>query len=328
MEGNYSNRVKDVLQLSREECIRLAQDYIGAEHLLLGLIREGEGIAVKILHNLGADLYKIKKAIEDVVRKSGSTLTIGNIPFTKQTEKILKICYLEAKLFRSDVIGTEHLLLSLLRDEDNIAAHILNQFSISYEAVRNELDNIIVGKSSFSGAIKTKLQPLVIKEFQSAVQTRFQRKLHVMMNVAYEFASLSTCARKQVGSIITTSNLSKVVSVGYNGGYSGDENRCESNREGFCGCLHAEQNALLKFNPDSGTNFMMFCTLSICKTCAKNLINVGNISSIIYDEEYRLRDGIELIKNHGRIKIYQLSELLKIKNLERLPNDDNKCCKC
>ncbi|MGA9364869.1 MAG: ATP-dependent Clp protease ATP-binding subunit [Bacteroidota bacterium] len=148
MEGNFSNRVQDVIRLSREEALRLGHDYIGTEHLLLGVIREGEGIAVKILRNLGCDLYKLKKTIEETVRTSGGTLTIGNIPLTKQAEKVLKITYLEAKLYKSDVIGTEHLLLSLLRDDDNIAAQILHQFNIHYDVVRNELDNIISGKPS------------------------------------------------------------------------------------------------------------------------------------------------------------------------------------
>ncbi len=148
MEGNFSNRVQDVIRLSREEALRLGHDYIGTEHLLLGIIREGEGIAVKILRNLGVDLYRLKKAIEDTVRTSGGTLTIGNIPLTKQAEKVLKITYLEAKLYKSDVIGTEHLLLSLLRDDDNIAAQILHQFNVHYDVVRNELDNIISGKPS------------------------------------------------------------------------------------------------------------------------------------------------------------------------------------
>ncbi|MCZ6777118.1 MAG: ATP-dependent Clp protease ATP-binding subunit [Ignavibacteria bacterium] len=148
MEGNFSNRVQDVIRLSREEALRLGHDYIGTEHLLLGVIREGEGIAIKILRNLGVDLYKLKKGIEDTVRTSGGTLTIGNIPLTKQAEKVLKITYLEAKLYKSDVIGTEHLLLSLLRDDDNIAAQILHQFNVHYDVVRSELDNIISGKPS------------------------------------------------------------------------------------------------------------------------------------------------------------------------------------
>jgi ATP-dependent Clp protease ATP-binding subunit ClpC len=161
MEGNFSNRVQDVIRLSREEALRLGHDYIGTEHLLLGIIREGEGIAVKILRNLGCDLYKLKKTIEETVRTSGGTLTIGNIPLTKQAEKVLKITYLEAKLYKSDVIGTEHLMLSLLRDDDNIAAQILHQFNIHYDVVRNELDNIISGKPStppVAGAVERKTE--------------------------------------------------------------------------------------------------------------------------------------------------------------------------
>ncbi len=146
MEGDFSNRVQDVIRLSREEALRLGHDYIGTEHLLLGVIREGEGVAVRILRELEVDLSKIKKAIEDTVRSSGGTLTIGNIPLTKQAEKVLKVTYLEAKLYKSDIIGTEHLLLSLLRDDDNIAAQILLQFSVSYDQVRSVLDAIISGK--------------------------------------------------------------------------------------------------------------------------------------------------------------------------------------
>ena len=151
MEGNFSNRVRDVISYSREEAIRLGHDYIGTEHLLLGIIREGEGIAIKILRNLGCDLMKLKKSVEETVRSQGGALSVGNIPLTKQAEKVLKITYLEAKLYKSDVIGTEHLLLSLLRDNENIAAQILQQgFSVTYDAVRNELDSIISGKASSS----------------------------------------------------------------------------------------------------------------------------------------------------------------------------------
>lgn len=150
MEGNFSNRVQDVIRLSRDEALRLGHDYIGTEHLLLGIIREGEGIGVKILRNLGVDLSKLKRAVEDTVRTMSGPLTIGNIPLTKQAEKVLKITYLEAKLYKSDVIGTEHLLLSLLRDEDNIAAQILGQFVVNYDSVRKELDAYLSGKPGSS----------------------------------------------------------------------------------------------------------------------------------------------------------------------------------
>ncbi|MHC1738891.1 MAG: ATP-dependent Clp protease ATP-binding subunit [Ignavibacteriaceae bacterium] len=146
MEGNFSDRLQDVIRLSREEALRLGHDYIGTEHLLLGLIREGEGVALKLLRNLECDLVRLKKAIEDTVRPSGGTLTIGNIPLTKQAEKVLKITQIEAKIYRADVIGTEHLLLSLLRDEDNIATQILHQFNIDYDNIRNELNTLLSTK--------------------------------------------------------------------------------------------------------------------------------------------------------------------------------------
>ena len=143
MDGNFSDRLQDVIRLSREEALRLGHDYIGTEHLLLGIIREGQGVAVRILRNLDCDLLKLKKAIEDTVRTSGGTLTIGNIPLTKQAEKVLKITQIESKIYKADVIGTEHLLLSLLRDEDNIATQILHQFNVSYDSTRAELNAML-----------------------------------------------------------------------------------------------------------------------------------------------------------------------------------------
>lgn len=148
MEGNFSERVQEVIRLSREEALRLGHDYIGTEHLLLGIIREGQGVAVRILRNLDVDLVKLKKAIEDTVRSSGGTLTIGNIPLTKQAEKVLKITQIESKIYKSDVIGTEHILLSLLRDEDNIATQILHQFNVTYDNARAELNDILANRES------------------------------------------------------------------------------------------------------------------------------------------------------------------------------------
>ena len=189
MEGNFSNRVQDVIRLSREEALRLGHDYIGTEHLLLGIIREGEGIAVKILRNLGCDLYKLKKAIEDTVRTSGGTLTIGNIPLTKQAEKVLKITYLEAKLYKSDVIGTEHLLLSLLRDDDNIAAQILHQYDVHYDRVRQELDNIISGKPSTPSQSQ---QPASSSSSSSATEKKTEKsKTPVLDNFGRDLTKLA-----------------------------------------------------------------------------------------------------------------------------------------
>lgn len=141
MEAKFSPRVKDVISYSREEALRLRHDYIGTEHLLLGLIREGDGVAIKILKNIGIDTGAIRQSIEDAVKGSSmSRAPIGNMPLTKQAEKVLKITYLEAKIFKSDVIGTEHLLLAILRDEENIASQILQQYSVTYDLFKNEVE--------------------------------------------------------------------------------------------------------------------------------------------------------------------------------------------
>ncbi len=142
MEAKFSNRVKEVISLSREEALRLGHDYIGTEHLLLGMIREGEGVAVSILKKLGVPLDELRNAIERAVKGTANhnVKNLANIPLTRQSEKVLKITYLEAKIFKSQLIGTEHLLLSILRDEDNIATQILNKFDTSYDSVKEMLE--------------------------------------------------------------------------------------------------------------------------------------------------------------------------------------------
>ena len=112
MEAKFSARVKDVISYSREESLRLGHDHIGVEHLLLGLIREGEGIAIKIIGEAKVSLKELRHQLESKLPAStGKHIPAGNIPLLKQAEKVLKITYLEAKLFRSNMIGTEHLVL-------------------------------------------------------------------------------------------------------------------------------------------------------------------------------------------------------------------------
>ena len=141
MESNFSDRVKGVISYSREEAIRLGHDYIGPEHLLLGLIREGEGPAIGILQDLNVDLSQLKRSIENAVKGTINPVNLANLPLTRQAEKILKITRLEAKLLKSDVINTEHLLLSILREENNVAAQILARYGVTYDIIRAELDD-------------------------------------------------------------------------------------------------------------------------------------------------------------------------------------------
>ncbi|MCK4677601.1 MAG: ATP-dependent Clp protease ATP-binding subunit [Bacteroidales bacterium] len=144
MEAKFSKRVKDVLSYSREEALRLGNDYIGVEHLLLGMIREGEGLAIQVLTFLEVDINEIKTSIEHSISgKDTSPSGNDNIPLVKQAERALKLTYLEAKLFNSELIGTEHLLLAILKDEDNLVTHSLNKYSINYQSVKEELKSLI-----------------------------------------------------------------------------------------------------------------------------------------------------------------------------------------
>ncbi|MCB0487019.1 MAG: ATP-dependent Clp protease ATP-binding subunit [Cyclobacteriaceae bacterium] len=142
MEAKFSNRVKEVISLSREEALRLGHDYIGTEHLLLGMIREGEGVAVGVLKKLGVPLDELRGEIEKVSKSTAThdVKNLANIPLTRASEKVLKITYLEAKIFKAQLIGTEHLLLSILRDPDNLATQILNKFDVAYDVVKEMLE--------------------------------------------------------------------------------------------------------------------------------------------------------------------------------------------
>lgn len=142
MEAKFSNRVKEVISLSREEALRLGHDYIGTEHLLLGMIREGEGVAVGVLKKLGVPLDELRTEIEKVSKGTATheIKNLANIPLTRASEKVLKITYLEAKIFKAQLIGTEHLLLSILRDPDNLGTQILNKFDVAYDVVKEMLE--------------------------------------------------------------------------------------------------------------------------------------------------------------------------------------------
>ena len=143
MEAKFSPRVREVITFSREEALRLEHNYIGVEHLLLGIIKEGEGTAIRILEGLNCDVQKLRKLVEESIKPAGGkAVRTGNIPLVKQAEKILKITYLEAKIFKSPIIGTEHLLFSILKDNDNVATKSLNQFNIDYAVAKEEFESM------------------------------------------------------------------------------------------------------------------------------------------------------------------------------------------
>lgn len=141
MDNSFSPRVKEIISYSREEALRLGNDFIGTEHLVLGLIRDDENTVIKILKSLNVDLYELRKEIEMAVKdKSGKNIAnINSIPLTRQAEKVMRITNLEAKELKSQLVESEHLMLSILRNKDNVATQILNQFEVDYDTFKGEL---------------------------------------------------------------------------------------------------------------------------------------------------------------------------------------------
>ncbi len=141
MDQHFSKQVKQIITYSREEALRLGNEYISAEHLVLGMIREGENIAIKVLKTLNVDLYELRKEIELAIQdKSGKVISNANsVPLTKQAEKVFRITLLEAKSFKSPQVETEHLMLSILKNKENVATQLLQQYDVDYESFRNEL---------------------------------------------------------------------------------------------------------------------------------------------------------------------------------------------
>ena len=141
MDNHFSTQVKEIISYSREEALRLGNEFIGTEHLVLGLIRDGENTAIKILKSMNIDLYELRKSIEIAVKdKSGKNIINSNsLPLTKQAEKVIRITVLEAKSLKSSTVETEHLMLSILKNKENIATQLLNQLLVDYDTFKTEL---------------------------------------------------------------------------------------------------------------------------------------------------------------------------------------------
>jgi len=151
MDDNFSPRVKDVITYSKEEALRLGHDFIGTEHLVLGLIRSGEGKAIEILNFLDVDLNNLRKKVESlnpVDFDDAKSSSKKNLHLTRQAERALKTTFLEAKLFQSSIINTGHLLLCILRNENDPTTKILNKLEVSYSTVKEEFKSLIADEES------------------------------------------------------------------------------------------------------------------------------------------------------------------------------------
>ncbi len=141
---NFTDRVRKVLQMAREEAARLHHEYVGTEHILLGLIREGEGVAAGVLQNLNVDLEDIQQKIEETVKRGKAAAAAGpDLPYTSRAKKVLELAMVEARELNHSYVGTEHLLLGLLREEKGIAAQVLADAGVNLEQSRAETLRIL-----------------------------------------------------------------------------------------------------------------------------------------------------------------------------------------
>ena len=148
MFNRFTERARRVILLAREEAKRLDHDYLGTEHLLLGLIREGEGVAALALQNMGIDLEQVRQEVEKAVGRGGGSLFLGQIPFTPRAKKVLELAVTEARNLGHNYIGTEHLLLGLIREGEGVAAQILTNLGADLERVREEVVALLGEKVS------------------------------------------------------------------------------------------------------------------------------------------------------------------------------------
>lgn len=145
MNRKFSPKVKKIIQLSKQEALRLGTDFIGAEHLLLGMIEDGDSLAIKVLDSMELDMDELKLQLEDTIKRNNNQLTNINeddIKWSKHAEKVLKVTFLEAKSYKTDEIKPEHLMLSILKNNQNEAAKILDELDVDYESYRSELEYV------------------------------------------------------------------------------------------------------------------------------------------------------------------------------------------
>ncbi len=137
--NNFTPRAQQVLALARKEADRFNHNFVGTEHLLLGLIKLGQGVAVNVLQKLGLDLETVRMEVEKQVGTGPDQKMIGNIPFTPRVKKVLALAAKEAKNLNHTYVGTEHILLGLLREGDGVAARVLKNLDVDIEQTRNEI---------------------------------------------------------------------------------------------------------------------------------------------------------------------------------------------
>ena len=160
MDDNFSPRVKDVISFSKEEALRLGHDHIGTEHLMLGILRDGGGKAISIFNAIDVDLENLRRKVEilnpALLDSTGLGNSKKNLHLTRQAERALKTTFLEAKLFQSDLINTAHLLLCILRNENDPTTKLLEKLDINYDLVKEQFKLLLTSDNEYTCSHQTR----------------------------------------------------------------------------------------------------------------------------------------------------------------------------
>jgi len=191
MQGyNFTERVRKVLAMAREESARLNHEYVGTEHILLGLLREGEGVAATILQNLSVDADEVERVINEVVKKGTPTHRGPDLPYTSRAKKVLELAMAEAREVNHSYVGTEHLLLGLLREEKGIAAQVLHDAGLTMANAREEMLRILGTETPHTAARPRREEFVTIRGAAPAHSLpRFMERLRNVIADAHRVAA-------------------------------------------------------------------------------------------------------------------------------------------
>jgi deoxycytidylate deaminase len=262
MFERWTDRSRKIMALANQEAQRFNHEYIGTEHILLGLVKEGSGVAANVLKKLGVDLRKVRLEVEKLVKSGPEMVTMGKLPQTPRSKRVLEYAVEEARELHNNYLGTEHILLGLLREGDGIAAQILMNLGLDVQKVRDEVLSLLGGTPTSK---KWSRRPSWTEYF--------------MLEATAVLSRSPDPSTKHGAVIVDEDNIP--MGQGYNGFPRGGTKDYPTTRpEKYAFVIHAERNAVLN-SPRRPKGCILYVTGKPCSGCIKDIIQAG-IKKVIY----------------------------------------------
>ncbi len=311
MFERFTDRSRKIMALANQEAQRFNSEHIGTEHILLGLLKEGSGRGANALKNFGIDLRQVRLEVEKLVKSGYEMVTMGKLPQTPRAKKVLEYSVEEARNLNHNYVGTEHVLLGLVREQDGVAAQVLMNLGVNLDNIRAEVLSMLGAEPTRTGEIPTPVWPTP----EDAIWPRKPTWNEYFMLEATAVLSRSPDKSTRHGAVIVN-DRNRVVGQGYNAFPSGgDESIYPLTRpEKYAFVIHSERNAILNctFPP---VDCMLYVTGKPCSGCIKDIIQsgikiviYGKIGSNMVDEDDWSKTQM-MAKNH-QVELYEYNEEL------------------